>query len=88
MVGCLGCNGYMRVHCLYWDVLVVGCFGCVGLDVMVIALTWMSLTWMSLLGRVSGGIFGMCLFGCIGCMPLQGCLYWDVLWWDVGGWSW
>ena len=34
---------------------------------------------MSLLGRVSGGMFGMCWFGCNGCMHLQGCLYWDVL---------
>ena len=36
-------------------------------------------TGMSLLGRVSGGMFGMCWFGCNGCMHLQGCLYWDVL---------
>ena len=38
-----------------------------------------ALTGMSLLGRVSGGMFGMCWFGCNGCMRVQGCLYWDVL---------
>ena len=62
-----GCNGCMHLHgCLYWDVLVVGCLGCVGLDVMVVC------TGMSLLGRVSGGMFGMCWFGCNGCMLLLG----------------
>ena len=85
-----GCNGCMLLQgCLYWDVLVVGCLGCVGLDVMVVlqgCLTGMfGMCWfgcngcMPLLGRVSGGMFGMCWFGCNGCMHLQGCLYWDVL---------